>query len=433
MKHQVPGASPDYVYRTVHQSVDYAIKELLEAADDPLALASYLWTFRQHRFSSVRSDGLVRWGEAWARRVFVERQVGQRRDEEIASAALCVIALKGTRSLSALNEDISRGVHELLSTELDRRAVPFRRPSYAAMLLLAAHVLNVNEPRVRTAAREVGKAYKAMMPGGRVFGLTFCVRLLLAIDDGDQLDDLVKDVRAALTDPGTSYEDNVYLLQALWQMPDVAEHAEQTLTITEQIVATSPAWAYLMVGVEDIPSAGDGRAVVKVSHLFRSALLDVTARYQVAAARRHQARQDARLQGRRGVSLLAYGSPLLFFIIVWGAYLYFMIPALDAGGRFWLAGGDSAMRPATALLFLGGVALLPYLLIITPIVLVKLYQILIRGNIQSDQRIIHALWKPTWKITAGWLTLVVLAAVINLATGVLGPRLQHIIDVLVGK
>ena len=430
MKYQPASAHSDQVYRSVYQSADYAVKELLQEGDNPLALASYLWTLRQHNLLSVRSDGLMQWGLFWIQRIFVEQQIGERGDEEIASAALLVVAFDGTDSFSSMRDDVRQGIADLLSNELDKRTLPLRRPSYASAFLLAAHVVGLTDKRIADAAGAVGKGFQAALPGGRLFGLALCVRLLLDTNAGEQLDNLVKNIRSTIADSRTTYEDNIYLLQALWQLSPDEKSLDQVIRTTQKILAGSPAWAYLMVGMEDVPAASDGHEVVKLSHLFRSSLLDVTVRYLGTSIQRDRAQGDKQLKGNRGVGILAFSFPCLFFVVAWSLYLSWMIPLMSGGLRFWVQAENAALSPSQALLFLGGTILFPYLVVITPVIIIKLFQILIIQGIQSDRRISEALWKPVWKITAGWLTLIVLAIVINLASGVMGSRLQYLIDAL---
>jgi hypothetical protein len=429
MKSQPASGHSDQLYRSIYQSADYAVKELLQGGEDPLALASYLSTLQQNNLLSVKSDGLSQWGLLWIQRIFVERQIGERRDEEIASAALLVVALDG-KQIAGMRDQVRQGIADLLSIELDRSTLPLRRPSYASALLLAAHAVGITDRRIGDAAVAVGRGFQVALPGGRLFGLALCVRLLLETNAREPLESLVKAIRSTIADSRNTYEDNIYLLEALWQLSPDEESLDEVLKTTQRVLAGSPAWAYLMVGMEDVPAASDGHDVVRLSHLFRSSLLDVTVRYLGASIQKTRALDDERLKGNRGVSILAFGFPCLFFAIIWSFYLYWMIPLTNGGLRFWIQAENAAVSPAQAILFLGGTILFPYLVVISPVIIIKLFQILVRQGIQSDRRVSDALWKPVWKITAVWLTLIVLALIINLASGVLGPRLQYLIDAL---
>src|SRR6185503_3536261 len=128
MKSQPTSGHSDQLYRSIYQSADYAVKELLQEGEDPFALASYLSTLKQNNLLSVKSDGLSQWGLFWIQRIFVDRQIGERRDEEIASAALLVVALDG-KQIAGVRDQVRQGIADLLSIELDRSTLPLRRPS----------------------------------------------------------------------------------------------------------------------------------------------------------------------------------------------------------------------------------------------------------------------------------------------------------------
>ena len=78
------------------QSIDFAIRDLLKTEDDPLALAMYLWTLREHKLSLINGDDLARWGTVWVYQVFVEGRDTRRKDEQATSAALANAALAQT-------------------------------------------------------------------------------------------------------------------------------------------------------------------------------------------------------------------------------------------------------------------------------------------------------------------------------------------------
>jgi hypothetical protein len=141
------------------QSVDFAVKHLLDTESDPLALAMYLWVFRVHNLSLNNSDRLVSWGIPWTQRTFISESIGRKKDEQIASAALALASLAKTRALSTVENDLRLGVKRALAAELDRRSIPLRHPVYGAMLLLAACQLKVDEPRTASAVEAITASF----------------------------------------------------------------------------------------------------------------------------------------------------------------------------------------------------------------------------------------------------------------------------------
>jgi hypothetical protein len=411
----------------LHQSVDLALQELLGTGDDPLALSFYLWTLKKHRHSLINLGNLTSWGMARVRSVFVERQVGRRRDEDIASAALCLVALANTSALGEIRGRVREGVEQLLDAELTRNAIPLRRPAYGVLFLHAAHTIGVEGPRVRGAAERAACALVEAVPGGRLFGLVFAAELLQAIGDGECSEKLERSAVRALADDGVDFEDQVYLLQALWQLRCGGGRADEAvMRFSEQLLNKAPAWQYLMNGVEDVPPAGDGRAVVYISHLYRGALLDVLLRYQTFAAARLEEQLDSRYRGRAGVSWSAFGFYVLGFLLAWAATAYFMLPATDSAGRYWLLGDFTSMRPVSAISYLVGLLWAAYLFILTLVIMPTAYSVFVKSKIGSDQRIKDVLGAGLWRATKIWFAAIAFALVFGVFTNIIAPSAQHL-------
>ncbi len=335
----------------VLRSVDLSIRDLLPQGErDPIALAMYLWVVRSHDLSLINKDGLVNWGVAWVRRVFIEKKVGRRSDEHIVSAALAAAALAGTGALSSMDADICMAIRQLLSAEIDQRPLPFGRPSYASIFLLAAAVLGIGESGTRT-AKALGSAFRDSTAGGRVFGIGFAVQVLRKNHELENLDDLMRTVNSAVQDPRTGYEDELYLLQALWLNHDASSPNAKEVELTHHLLDRSPVWSYLFVGTEDVEAAGDGSVGVHLSHLCRAALVDVILRFGTYVDARADSMLDARYRGRRVVGFSAFGFVSLLLIGTWFIFGWLMMPWTDAAWRYWVQNDYGAMSQPSAFIF----------------------------------------------------------------------------------
>ena len=410
------------------QSVDLAIRNLLRETEDPLALATYLWTLQQHKLLSINSDSLVAWGMSWIRRIVIDEKIGRRRDDEVASAALVIISLVETPALDNSKDEIREKFKRLLSAELDRSLVPFRRPSYAAILILAAHLLDIDEPRISDAITEVANAFIESIPGGRLYGLAINAQLILNSLSSDYLKKLEESITLALRDPGISYEDQIYLLQAIWRIKEDEIVNKGVLTITEQSLLKSPVWTYLMHGMEDIPSAGDGKAIINVSHLYRAALLDVVIRFEKQIALERDAVFHSRYRGKRSIGISAFGFYILLLTILWLSLGYLMLPRIKSAKSFWLHNDYNAMSTLSAFLFLLGLLSFTYLVVITPVIVFTLYSTLVRQSIASDKRIRELVWERAWKVSKAWAIVILIAVVINIFAAVILPGIQHLLN-----
>jgi hypothetical protein len=411
----------------LQQSVDLAIRDLLGADADPLAKAAYLWTMRRHDKPLVNSDALVRWGFSWVRQVLVEGETSRRKDEEVASAALAAAALAGTKELYSIRDEVRTGIKRVLDEELERNGVPFRRPSYGVTLLYGAHTLNVNLAGLRDAVIRAGESFKDAMPGGRLFGLPFVVRMLRDLKEENLAREVEQVVRETLADPKTSYEDQPFLVQAIWESFDGAPD-ESLMATTERMLAKSPAWGYLMNGGEDVPPAGDGRAIVFLSHLFRASLLDVLMSYQAAASQHKEAQLDVRYRVRAGISWSAFSFYALILILAWASLLVPLVKHANGAYRYWLLSDYTAMPKSWAVLYLLlGVNLFIYLSILTVMMLPTLYQVFIKAQIGSDERIKHTLGARVWAASKIWLGVIGAEFLCGLFINLIIPSVQHTI------
>lgn len=411
----------------LHQSVDIAIRDLLGEDIDPLAKAAYLWTMRRHDKPLVNSDALVRWGFSWVRQIFVDGETSRRRDEEVASAALAAAALADTKAFSPIRGEVRAGIKSALDEELKRNGIPFRRLSYGAALLFGAHVLNVETASLRDSVVRTGESFKDAVPGGRLFGLPFVVRMLRDLKEERLERELEQAIRDTLADPKTNYEDQPFLVQALWESLDGVPD-ESTMATTEGVLAKSPAWGYLMNGMEDVPPAGDGQAVNFLSHLFRASLLDVLMSYQSAVSEYKAAQLDARYRVRAGVSWSAFSFYVLILALAWAGLLVPVVKHAVGAYRYWLLSDYAAMPKVSAVLYLLlGVNLFLYLSILTVMILPTLYQVFIRAQIGSDERIKNVLGARLWAATKIWLGLLAVEFLYGVFVELIIPSIQHTI------
>lgn len=388
----------------IRQSVDLAVRDLLNTETDPFALATYLWTSRCNDLSLVNGSRLAAWGVGWAHKVFVDRDIGNRADETIASAALAAAALEGTkRSAFIDNADVMEGFQDLLSSELSTRAIPFNNPVYAAALLLAAEVVAVDEPRINEAAMVVADSFVVTASHGRTFGIGLVVRLLQEVDVLDRLGSLEGALRQALSDPQTGYEDQLYLVQALLLIHRSDELPAPILELAEHVIANSPIWSHIMVGVEDVEAAGDGRTTMPVSHLYRAALLDVTLRLVNIAANREEAQRNERYRGRVANGIFASLGVALVIMIPWMFLGRVMLPSTDKARRYWLRNEYNAMSPEAALLFFLGFLASMFLAMFTVVVIWTLWSLLIRSAIESDRRLLEVLGRRVRGVVKVWI------------------------------
>jgi len=419
---------PDRLER-VSQSVDYAIRDLLTEAEDPLALASYLWTYQQHKLTSINSKALIRWGKNWAHHVIIEHHVGARRDEEVASAALVISALCVDSTSPEIQHDFRNELSRLVGSELTKGPVPFKRSSYGSIVLLGVQRVGATEIPIDNSVKEISRQFREAIPGGRLFGLAYHAMLLRDLGKADDVDELARNVRTAFQIGIVNWEDQIYLLQSLWLLQRTVQPDRDLLALTEQCLVKSPVWGYLMNGTEDMPPAGDGRTIVKVSHLYKAALLDVLIRFQAnreILIRERDFRRQQQVRG--GVGAAAFGFYLILLSGAWFALLRLLVPSLRSGSRFWLSHDYDAMSKLGAVLFLAGIFACLYFAHLTVSIIPALYRGLVRLSVPSDQGMWSTLRPKLWRITRFWFFVALGGIILGFLINLLSPAVQHIFD-----
>ncbi len=409
------------------QSADIAIRNLLAKNEDPLALSTYLWILQRNKLSLINGDGLIRWGVAWIHRVFIEGQIGRRKDEEIASACLAVISLVSSRALLDLQDKIRNELALLLATELDQRSIPFRRSNYAVLVLLAACLLDVKETRITNSAAAITNDYIDGIQGGRLYGLVFCVQLLQELHNETLLGELEKSICDALLDLSIGHEDRVYLVNALYQLKNDEYLSEDVHHAIGQIVNQSPTWMYLMVGTENVAPEGDGDVGVSISHLHRATLLNVAAHYHSATIKRHESQINAKYQQRRGVNLSAFGFYLLLQIAIWGVLLLILGQNAQDAKRYLLLNEYDAMSKESAIFYLGCILFATYFAPLSFVLTRTLYRMLVKSNAYGDQHIREILAPRIWRITKVWLGFITITLLAGLFINLISPTIQQLL------
>lgn len=413
----------------LHQSVDVAIQEALVINENPLALSFYLWVIKKNRHSIVNLRNLTSWGMAHVTRVFIDRRTGRRRDEEIASASLATIALEEGPEFAPLRERVRAGIAALLREERDGgNQIPLKRAPYGLLLLAAANATGVDQAQWQPAAERTVAALLEAVPGGRLFGLVFAAQLVKALNDQKLTASLEKAATETLATDGIDFEDQAYVLQALWQLSEGARPSDSLMSLTEHLLKKVPVWQYLMNGDEHLPPAGDGRAVIYISHLYRAALLDVVLQYQARFTSRRAEQLDHRYRAHPSLNRAAFGFYVLILLLLWSATGYYLVTRADGARRYWLLGEFAAMTPFAAVFYLAAALVATYLLIVTFMVMPTMYSVLVKWRIGSDQRVRDLVRPRLWKATKLWFALIVLAVLLGVVTNLMAPTVKHLFD-----
>lgn len=321
-----------------------------------------------------------------------------------------------------------------VDAELDRHAVPFGSAAYGVILLLAARLFNVAESRLPDAARAVADLYERALVGGRAFGMGFAVSLLREIGEVTRVEDLAQRARVALDDPRTGYEDQVYLMQALWAAEPITGNGDGKLAeFSERILGASPGLLYIGRGTEDIAPVGDEETTIPISDLYRAMLLDIVLRVEQVADTRAVAVFNERYRGRRGVTTAAFGFYLVLIALVWLVVGGPLVAWYNVAEHFWIEQQFGAMSVWGVFLYSLDIALFTLLLPCTRAVVGALWDVLIRTHVESDRQVQDVVWSRLSKAAAQWKIVVAVAFVVSVLAAFVPPGLTHVLHLMRGK
>jgi hypothetical protein len=406
-----------------------AIQDALIEHGDPLALSFYLWVIKKNRHSIVNLRNLTSWGMAQVNRVFIDLRISRRRDEEIASAALAAIALGESPEFAPLRRRVRGGIETLLREEHDNgNLIPLKRTPYGILLLTAAQATGVDQAQWQPAVERTLAAVVEAVPGGRLFGLVFAAQLVRVLNDKNLATSLENVATETLASDGIDFEDQAYILQALWRLSEGTRPSESHMSQTEHLLKRVPVWQYLMNGDEHLPAAGDGRAIIYISHLYRAALLDVVLQYQAHFTSRREEQLDHRYRAHPSLNRAAFGFYVLILLLFWSGTGYYLVTLADSARRYWILGDFASMTPFTAMFYLGMSFAATYLLIVTVTVMPTMYSVLVKWKIGSDQRIRDLVRPRVWSATKLWFAVSVVTVLLGVLTNLVAPAVRHLCD-----
>jgi hypothetical protein len=408
------------------QSADLNLRDLLEKGDNPVALATYLWCSRHHTASLVNEPYLADWGKAWIQSILIDGGAGRRKDEEIASAALAAVALYGSSEPANWPGEVRGRLSKAMSEELRAGHVPFRRPAYAAMLLLAAASCSLEDPQIEVAAEATVRAFMDAAPAGRFYGIGIAVALSkLACNDVIN-DALISMLRRYLTNPAVDYENAIYLAHGLCLAVGASgEGSDQGLV--GAVLSASPVWSYLMVGTEAVTSAGPPDEVVDISPLVRAVLLDTAFYLRARTSALLDATPGGGTASDRGTvvaAFAAYASAVSLPSII---LLWLFLPSVPGMWSYWILHDYRGVSGPNALQLLIEAALILYFAPFAVICLQRLVRKMITQTDASAQSPVGLIVSTAEQVFKPWLTVVGLIIGLGLVVSFLYPPLQHLV------
>jgi hypothetical protein len=407
--------------RMVVARIDREIEAVLSGANDPFGAAALLWALARHPVALDHVKALVTWVSDLCWRVLVSREIGPKRDEEIAAAFLGAVALVRHGALAP--EDMGplrSGVAFLVEQDVQPGVVPFGRPGYASGIVLSCATLGLHIPGGETTIGAILQTYGS---GGRVarpLGLGFLAAGLAEIDADASLTHLWEQAYAVLEADSLEPEARLTLVHAAWVAAQALDDAIvlRTVPVVEEALEELSMQTTMGGGWED---------AMPVSRLYLAALHDLVSGYARRRERLAQQRIEARYQANRSYRWFTFLGVILLPLIMLGAVGWNAWPSVLLTLRIYvrlqvdLAHGPERWQ---APLITGVVS---YAVIAVLTIVATAFDAIIRRNTESDtylrERLVHALGHWLWRWTKVLCCIVVATIVLNLASTALTTQL----------
>lgn len=380
-----------------------------DSLKDPLSLAIYLHFLNKHDRVGINKANLVNWARSFSHQVIVERKITKKRDTEIAAAVLLTAELQADKGVRKKKiEEFQENIPDLLSNEIDKDGLFFGNLTLSAIILYALKILQLSDNQEDVVLKSLLKRYTNTKTFTHLLGLVFLVKILLIKRNIGATEEIVELAKERLGNHQIDYDDNLYLVAALWDYYKSTDKANliKMKGVAERTIKHTPILISDIVNKGDISDVSPGIPARKISRLYKAVFFDFLESYKKSKEELEGEELDQRYRGNYGFKwFLIFATPFIVSLPAYIIWIFFKNKLKD-GIVFWVFKNISFSWPTIAinsalLLFCG------YTIVFGITAFLSTFNSVIIRKIESERRVLDHLFSFQRKVLKWyWLTVV---------------------------
>ena len=392
-----------------------------EAQQDKLAMSFFYHFIVKNRIQSLNISPLKGWAKSFTYETIVDQKLTKKRDTEITAAILAYSTLKNDKSYpKEKKQGIEINIPVLLKKELTKSNLFFDRPNFTAMILYATQIAGIKIDQEETITNTLIGKYQNLDEFSNISGVPFLIAYLLKVGKDDIAKAIIDNASEKIESHTLEYDDTLYLTHAIYQYHKKDDDLLKYFETIKKLVKETP------IMISDIINKGDISDITvrdenrKISRLYKAIFLDLLEGIESHIEDLEQKELDKRYSSEttyKGAAFSAFSllciAPAIIFTYLFRIKL---LTALD----FWILQDTSTtwneLIINTTLTFIDA-----YFITFAVAGVYALYKIILKGQINKDQRIKERFWDSQKKVGKWFLIsiigLFIIEIIVTVSTG----------------
>lgn len=387
-----------------------------EAQQDKLAMAFYYHFIVKNRIQSLNISPLKGWAKTFTYDTLVDQKLTKKKDTEITAAILVYSTLKKHKILDKdKKQKIEKRIPELLKKELTKSNLFFDRPNFTAIILYSVQTAVIKIDQEETITKTLIEKYQNLEEFSNISGVPFLIDYLLKTGNNEIAKAIIDKASENIESPTLEYDDALYLTHAIYQYHKKDNDLLKYFETIKKSVKETP------IMISDIINKGDISDITvrdenrKISRLYKAIFLDLLKGIESHIEDLEQKELDKRYSSEttyKGAAFSAFSllciAPAIIFTYLFRTKL---LTALD----FWILQNTSTtwneLIINTTITFIDA-----YFITFAVTGIYALYKIILKGQINKDQRIKENFWAIQKKVGKWFLRSVAFIFILGIIT-----------------
>jgi hypothetical protein len=387
-----------------------------EAQQDKLAMSFFYHFITKNQIQSLNISPLKGWAKTFTYETIVEQKLTKKKDTEITAAILAYSTLKNDKNYGkGKKQKIEIAIPKLLKKELTRNNLFFDRPNFTAMILYATQIAGIKIAQEETITKTLAEKYENLDEFSNISGVPFLITYLLKTGKNTIAKAIIDKTSEKIEPHTLEYDDALYLTHAIYQYHNKDDGLLKYFETIKKSVKETP------IMISDIINKGDISDITvrdenrKISRLYKAIFIDLLEGIESHREDLEQKELDKRYSSETTYKGAAFSAFSLLCIAPATIFTYFFRTKLLAALDFWILQNASTtwneLTINTTLTFIDA-----YFITFAVTGTYALYKIILKEQINKDQRIKENFWASQKKVGKWFLKSVVVIFILGIIT-----------------